>query len=399
MSIPGNTLLTNDIILKTALMEFENNLVLAKTARRDYQDKFDNTTGSTIRIRKPTRYEGRTGRVMQPQPIAERYTQISVSDMIGVDVEVTSQELALQLDDFNREIINPAMVTLANLVDSSLYNLSLQYFNFAGNAGVAPNSFGVVSQAAAVLDRFGLPEEDRFLLLKSDDAASLKTSLYNTFNEKFNTDIIMRNSMGNLSGFDCYSVQNAIRPSSGTQALGSPIVSPGGQSGSSITMTGVTANAVVKAGTLFTIAGVNSLNPTSRTDTGQLWQAVVFADATADGSGNLTVTLGPSNNIILTGPYRNVTNPPAANAVVTFQLTHTKNLFYHREAFAFVSVRLPEVAMGNSAWQKNMVDEKAKVNIRMTRQYQINQDVDAIRFDILPAYAVFPEYGGVLMGS
>lgn len=393
----NNNLLTNDIILKTALMEYENNLVLAKTARRTYEDKFNNTTGASIRVRKPTRYTARVGTTTSVQAINEQYTNITVGDMIGVDVQVSSTQFALQLDDFNREVINPAMVTLANKVDSLLYATTTQFFNFAGTAGVGPASYGVASQAQAVLDAIGVPANERFLLLKSFDSSTLKTALYNSFNENFNKSIIMNGSMGNLSGFDCYSVQNAIRPSRGSDTLGTAAIAGAGQSGLSLNLDGLAANAQLKAGALFTIAGVNLVNPTSREDTGQLAQFSVKNNVQADGAGLVTIELGDANAITLTGPYQTVTALPADNALVTFQATHTKNIFYHREAFAFVSVRLPESNSG--VWQKNMRDSKANVSIRMTRQYQITDDVEVIRFDILPAVKCFPQYGGVLMGS
>lgn len=392
-----NVLLTDDIILKTALMEFDNNLVFAKTARRDYEDKFTPSTGSTIRIRKPTRYLARYGETAQIQSINEQYTSISVSPMVGVDVQVSSTQFALQLDDFNREVINPAMVTLANAIDIGLYNTTTDLYNFVGTAGSAPASFAVVSQAAATLSRFGIPRSDRFLLAKTDDAASLHSALYNTFNEKFNTKIIMDGSMGNLAGFDVYDVQNAIRPSRGSASLGTPAINGAGQSGTTLILDGFTAGVTLKKGALFTIANVNSLNPASREDTGQLWQGSVFADVTADGSGNMTITLGDEDPITLTGPYQTVSAAPADGALLTFQATHTKNIFYHREAFALAMIKLPENR--GAVYQKNMMNPKSKTSIRMTRSYDANTDKEMIRFDILPAYKCFPQYGGVLMGS
>lgn len=397
----ANTLLTNDIILRTALMEFQNNLVFAKTARRDYQDKFNPTTGNTIRIRKPTRYESRTGETISVQPINEQYTSITVGDMVGVDVEVTSRELALQLDDFNREILNPAMVTLANKIDSLLYGTTIDISSFVGTAGTAPSTFAVANNANALLNSFGVPQgKDRFMLLKSFDAAALQNALYNTFNENFNKEIILDGSMGNLASFDCYSVQNVIRPDVGTvvASIGTPAINGANQSGSSLILDGFTAGAVVKAGRTFTIAGVNSLNPTSRTDTGQLAQFVATADATADGSGNMTLSVSMNGYpLTLTGPYRNISAAPADNALLTFNNVANLNIAYHKEAFALVTIKLPEGADG--AYQRNMMDPKAKINIRMTRQYQISNDKNVIRFDVLPAVKCFPEYATRILGS
>lgn len=398
----ANTLLTNDIILKTALMEFSNNLQFAKSVRRDYQEKFNSTTGGTIRIRKPTRYTARTGSNVSIQDINQQYTDISVSPMVGVDVEVTSTELALELDDFNRDVISPAMVTLGNKIDSLLYATTSEIYNFVGTAGTSPNSFATPNNAAAFLDSQGVPQgKNRFMMLKSFEAASLRNALYNTFNENFNKEIIMQGSMGNLAGFDCYSVQNIIRPanSSITTSLGTPLVNTASQLGATLITDGWTASitGILKAGATFTIAGVNSVNPDSRTDTGQLACFTVTADANSDVSGNSTLAISPA--IVLTGPYQNVTALPANNAAITVNATHTINFAYHQEAFALVTIKLPEVANGNSAFQKNMMDKDSNINIRMTRQYQISNDKDIIRFDVLPAFKCFPEYAVRVMGS
>jgi hypothetical protein len=406
----SNTLLTNDIILKEALMEFENNLVITKTARRDYQDRFDVTTGATIRIRKPTRYTARTGRNAQPQAINEQYTNLTIGDMIGVDVEVTSQELALQIDDFNRDILSPAMVTLANKIDSLLYNTTLDIYNFVGTAGTAPNTFAVIDQAGALLDSLGVPRDNnRFLLEKSFDASATRSALYNTFNENFNKEIIMNGSMGNLAGFDAYSAQNIINPvfalttatgvalANAGAALGTPLMNGATVSGATtLVMDGFTASITIKEGATFTISGVNSTNPTSRTDTGQLAKFVVTADTEVNGSGEVTLPIAPT--LVLTGPYQNITALPANNAPVTFNFTHTKNLAYHREAFALVTVNLP--VNNDGAFQKNIRDPKGTgINIRMTRQYSATSDVTLIRFDVLPAVKCFPDYASIVMGS
>lgn len=397
----ANTLLTNDIILKTALMEFNNNLVFAKTVRRDYQPKFDPTTGATIRIRKPTRYTARTGATLSIQDIQERYDTMTVSYQDGVDVAVTSAQQALQLDDFNRDVINPAMVTLANLVDTRLYNTTTDIYNMVGTPGSAPASFATINNASALLNSFGIPEQDRFCLLKSFDAAAVQNALYNTFNQNFNKEIIMQGSMGRLSTFDVYSVQNIIRPdnSSYSGSLGTPLVNGGSQSGSSLVTDGWTSSqtGILQPGAIFTIAGVYSLNPTSRTSTGQLAQFTVTTPADSDSGGNSTLSISPS--IVTSGPYQNVSGSPANNAAITVAATHTKNIAYHREAFALAVVPLPTDAHGMSAYQKNMVNEKARVSLRMTRQYDITNDRNIIRFDIYYAVKCFPEYATIIAGS
>jgi hypothetical protein len=395
----ANTFLTNDIILKTALMEFENNLVFAKTVRRDYQNKFSNETGASIRIRKPTRYTVREGDQIDIQDINQQFTNLTIDHKDGVDVAITSNDLALRLDDFNREILSPAMVALANKVDSRLYDTTSSIYNFVGTAGTAPNSFGVIDDANSLLNSVGIPDDERYLLLKSFDAGAVRKALYNTFNQKFNSEIILKGAMGNLSGFDVFSVQNAIRPaySSITTSIGTPAINGANQSGTSLTIDGLTISTtgILKTGATFTIAGVNSVNPVSRTDTGQLAKFTLTADADSNGSGQATLQINPP--ITLTGPYQTVTALPSDNALLTVNATHTINVAYHREAFTLAVINLPVGA--NGAYQKTMVDERAKVSLRMSRQYEISNDKDIIRFDILYGVKCFPEYATRVMGS
>lgn len=405
----GNVLLTNDIILKEALMEFENNLALTKVARRTYDGKFNPTTGNTIRIRKPTRYVVRTGRNLELQDIDEQYTNLTIQYQDGVDIAITSADLALKVDDFNRTVLSPAMVALANKVDTRLYGTTLAFSKFAGTAGTAPNSTDPVEDANMMLNALGVPQDERYAMFKSNDASALRKGVKNYFNTNLTTDVLLKGRIGELANFDMYDVQNVIRPifaysSAGVAlanaaALGTVLINGANQSGYTLVMDGVLASATIKKGTTFSITGVNSVNPLNRDDTGLLANFVVTADTTADGSGNITLPIMIDDEpITLTGPYQSVTNLPADNAVVNFNQTHNKNIAFHRDAFAIATV--PLNTSQNGVWQRNVRNpESTGLNIRMSRQYSINNDADVIRFDIFYGVKCFPEFGGIIMGS
>jgi hypothetical protein len=61
----------------------------------------------------------------------------------------------------------------------------------------------------------------------------------------------------------------------------------------------------VAAGDVFTLPLVFSVNPVTKQSTGSLMQFVVTANASSDGSGNLTAIISPA--IITAGPFQNVT--------------------------------------------------------------------------------------------
>jgi hypothetical protein len=393
----SNTLITNDIIAKLVLMEFKNNLVLAKTCNRQYQNLFDNTTGRTIRIRKPTRLLSAEGAILVTQNIEQRNTNLTIDHRRHVGITLTSEELTLQLNDFQANVIRPAMQELANQVDMSLYNAGVPaFYNYVGTPGTSPNSLQTVIDAGSKLDSFGIPSQDRFLIMSTKDGGVLKGALGNVFNSAFNSKILLDSAMGRVAGFDAYTAQNVLQPTAASAAFGTPLVNGAGQSGTSLIVDGLTAGMTIYAGCLFQIAGVYAVNPISRVSTTQLANFVVASDVTADGSGNATLTITPGTQ--LTGPYQNVTALPANNAAITFQSTHTKNLAYQKEAFTLAMINLYTPKSG-VVFAKNMVDASAGVALRMIRQYDINTDEDKVRVDALWGVKAFGEYGDVVMGS
>ncbi len=397
----ANTLITNDIIAKMVLMEFKNNLVLAKTCNRQYQHLFDNTTGRTIRIRKPTRLTSADGATLTTQDIIQRTVPLTVDHRKHVGITLTSEDLTLELDDFQANVIRPAMQTLANDVDTSIYQAGLAgLFNYTGTAGTSPNSIGTILDMDGKLGALGVPEEDRFCIMSKKDGAVLKSSLYNTFNQNFNSDIILRGQMGQLGGFDFYTAQNVQRPTAASAAFGTPAIAGAGQSGSTLNIDGVTSGMTIYKGAVFQIAGVESVNPISYNSTTNLANFVVTQDATAVGTSiTLNIETGTGNEgIILTGPYQNVLVGPADNALITFQPTHTKNLAYHKEAFTLAMINL-YAPKDVGAWSRNVIDKEAGVALRVVRQYDIGTDADIVRVDGMWAVKCFGGYGGIIMGS
>lgn len=397
----ANILLTNSVIANEALVELKNNLIFARMVDRQYQNVFSNTTGTSIQIRKPTRYTIRNGATLNIQDILQRTVNLSIDYQDGVDVAVTSEQLSLNLDSFTNTVLRPAMLRLANQIDQRLYALTSQIYNVTGTPGTAPNSFSSLNNAGAVLNRFGVDMKDRYALLSSDDAASLQNGAQNYFNESFNKSILFEGSLGRMAGFDISSVQHTIRPivsSIGVGAIGTPAVNGGGQIGSSLVIDGLTASTVniLEAGATFTIAGVDSVTPNSGSQsTNKLQSFVLTAPVSSNGDGQATLSISPA--IVTSGPYQNVTGSPADNALLTFNAGHTINVCFNKEAFTLAMISMPEGGYG--VYQKTVVDPDAGISIRMSRQYDITNDKDIIRFDVLYGLQVFPEYACRLMGS
>jgi hypothetical protein len=97
-----------------------------------------------------------------------------------------------------------------------------------------------------------------------------------------------------------------------------------------------------KAGEVFTITGVNAVNPRTKADLGYLKQFTILADATSDGSGNVTLSIAPA--IISSGAFQNVSAAPADNAALThlgaLSTTFRPNAVFHKTAIKLVSAKL-----------------------------------------------------------
>lgn len=101
-----------------------------------------------------------------------------------------------------------------------------------------------------------------------------------------------------------------------------------------LNLTGATT-ANMPVGTKFTIAGVNQVNPETRTDNGELQTFTVVT------AGNGTVTVAPA--IVIDGPYQNCSAQAADSAAVSVLNIAANNpsLFYTPESTVLVPGRLP----------------------------------------------------------
>jgi hypothetical protein len=141
-----------------------------------------------------------------------------------------------------------------------------------------------------------------------------------------------------------------------------------------------------KAGDIFTLAGVNSVNRRTREDTGDLQTFVVTTDSIASTgtTDNIPVTIAPP--IIITGPYQTVTAAPANNAVVTLKTgtastSYRQNMAWHKNAItmAFVPLDVADAGSGVHQARKSLKG----ISITTTRWFDGNDMTMHFRFDIL----------------
>ena len=392
-----NTVLTASIIAKEATMILENELGMAKNVYRGYEKEYDQrvngyTPGATVTIKKPTDFTVRDGATASIQDVVEGSTSITVNKQKGVDFQFSSVELSLSIKELSQRVIKPAMVQLANQIDRDLFALYADVPNWVGTPGQVVNSFADFAKAPERMDLLAVPSGDRTALLSPTDFWGLvgnQTSLYiqNAANSAYR-----EGSLGKLGGIDTGMSQNVPTHTVGPFG-GTPLVNGANQATTyaltkdtgtaSLITDGWTAAAAarVKAGDVFTIAGVFDVNPVTKATLPHLKQFVVTADGSSDGSGNLTLSYAPA--IIASGAFQNVSAGPADNAALTFLGTastgYAQNLVFHKNAFALAMV--PMVAPPGAV---DVARESYNgVSVRIIPYYDGTNDIAKWRCDVL----------------
>lgn len=401
----ANTLLTSSIITNEALAVLKNSLTFAANVNRQYDDRFaqvGNKIGDTLNVRKPPRYLGRTGQAISIEDSVESSIPVQLTTQFGVDIQFTSSDLALRIDDFSDRFIKPAMATVANKIDrdglSMAKNAIYNQVGTPGANGTTGITTGNVLMAGAKMDNNGC--------VRSTDMRSLVVSpltqalLVDTVKSLFNpaptiADQYKTGNIGTALGFKWNMDQNVINHTTGALG-GAPLVNGANQTGNSLITNEWTAAALqrLNVGDTFTLAGVFSVNPQSRQSTGILQDFVVTAAGTSDGAGNMTISISPA--ITPTGQFQNVNTSPAAGAVLTVtsgaaNSVSTQNIAYHRDAFTLACADLPLPGGVDFASRKS--DPQTGLSVRAVRQYNVSTDQFPCRLDVLYGWApLYPEW-------
>lgn len=410
----ANTLITPSLIAKEALMQLENNLVMGNQVHREYKKEFNGGQGDTVSIRKPAKFYTADGATRVNQDVEEKSTSITIDQRKHVSWKFSTQDLTLSVEEYSERYIKPAMITLANTVDRSLHSLYSTVWNSVGTPGTTPANFAAVAAAAQRMDEMAVLSDNRSMVLNP-------AAHYAVAGNQLTLDAVgamgksayERAQVGFVAGFDTFSTQNVQSHTVGAHG-GTPLVNGASQNVTYANATGANTQSLVtdgwtasttvlKAGDVFTIAGVYAVNPvpgegtTGKTVMPYLQQFTVINDVTSDGTGNATITISPA--IITSGAQQTVSAAPADNAAITVLGTastaYPQNLGFHKNAFALVTcpLEMPDGAAFKARESHN------GLSIRVVKDYDIDADEDIIRLDVLyGTKSIYPDLACRLWG-
>lgn len=386
----SNTTLTADIIAKEALVILDNNLVMAKQVFRGYENEFEKKVngyniGETLSIRKPTDFTVRSGSTMAVQDVVEGKTTIVVDQFKGVDFRFTSQDLTLRIEDLSERVIKPAMVQLANQVDKDLMALYKYVPSWVGTAGQVINSFSDFALGPQRMDEYANPFDGRGAVLSPADHWGLLGSQTALYIQDAAKGAYRQGSLGMIGGVDTYMSQNVPTHTTGSDLSGtvnqsivtSTIAYATVKDSMQQTITVASLN--LNAGDVFTIVGVNAVNPVTKADLGFLKQFTCVSYAAN------SLVMYPA--MIWTGAFQNVQivagttdlNGNAIVAVGTASTAYRQNMVFTENAFALVSVPLVSPPGAVDVSRKSYKG----TNVRVIPVYDGINDVSAWRLDML----------------
>lgn len=397
----SNTLLTIDMITKEALRVAHEKATFIGTVNRSYDDQFAKNggkIGSTLRVRNPNQYVRRQGsRVMDVQDQSETSQDLTVATQDGVDMRFNSSELALDIDEFSRRYIDPAMSVLVSGIDGDFITaMTKATYNTVGTAGTVVGTVTAgfsdttaLGNARAKLNQYLAPkDQNRAVQLDSVTMASVANGIKGLFvpnreiESAFREGFIARNAMADwYENERTWTLTNISDVTGTTDSTGLGTANADG-SYSLVDMHSTVVSPNV--GEVFTIAGVYACHPETKQAYSHLQQFVITAT-----SASSFCTVSPA--IYLSGARQNVVSSTGGalattdfdSKTLTFwgaaSTSYRQNLMYHRDAFAFVTADLPLMADAASCVRM----EKDGLSLRVWKGSDIRNDELLMRIDIL----------------
>ena len=141
--------------------------------------------------------------------MTESSTPFVINKRKHVAWSFTTQDLTLTIEEYSDRLHQPAMISLANQVDSDLAALYKNVWNAVGTAGTTPSTFAGVAAAAKATGQdgssAGYAETGAF-----DPEAhwSLADGLKGVYNQKRVEDFIGKGYLGSIAAFDIFMDQN-----------------------------------------------------------------------------------------------------------------------------------------------------------------------------------------------
>jgi hypothetical protein len=344
-----------------ALTALEKALGMAGRVFRGYDDgNTARTRGQYIDITVPGSFSAQDG-PSAAQDVTAANIQINLSSLKEVKFALTDKELAYSSERIINDHIRPAAYALADKIDQDLALLYKDVPWYVDSS--SPMVVGDITGVRKVLFNNKVPLNDptavHFMIDGTAEKELLDVSAFTQNQGGGDAAVLsqMTGFLGTRYGINFFANQNVQTATSATVAdLAGAVNNGAGYAAGikTVVLDGISASAALKAGDIMLV-------------TGHTQQYVLTADATADGSGNATVSFFGSPNVQGGGLEAAVVD----NQVLTFVLSGTsgaskvQNLAFHRNAFTLAMAKLPDFYDGQGVRVfATPVDPTSRLSVR-----------------------------------
>ena len=362
----ANTFITIQEIARETLPRLMDNLVFPNLVHRDYSDTFEQNLGDTIQVRKPVVFEAHEfdpSQGVTAQDLKESSVPVKLDKLATVDVEITAIQGATNINDLQRQFLEPAAEALARKINSDGLKLYQDIPYYGGTAGTTPSSLTDLANVRKGLNANGVPVSPRYAVWNTDaDAALVTVPAIVNAEKSGSTQALREGALGRVMGLDHYM----------SQAVCSHV-------------TGITAATAVKVNGAVS-AGATSLAIDGSALTGKL----VKGDLLSIKGKTYVVTADTANassNAIATVKVYPALEAIADNTDVTLVGSHAANLGFHPSAFAFVTRPLVK-----PSGVESYVTAYNGISLRVVRGYNMTYKREMLSMDVLYGYkTMYPE--------
>lgn len=407
MAVPNNILQNVQTYQKAELAWLLNSFVGIKMANKKFKNFNEMTAnlGDTVTFDLPPRFIGYNGLVITQQQSAQRVQPLVCSQAQNISAGYTDQQFIFNVRDYMERFGQSAMLELGSIIETDvLKNIvsgvvvndpqnaafgTLQTnsgpYRFYGDGVTQINSFGQLAQACANFRDFGAAKVKPFGVLPEANIPAIVSTGLQQFAPDRNNTLANSWELGKFSGFEWYTsnlLPSHVSGDVGVNAQTLTLIStndPTGANVTQLTFSGATVSDVnaVFAGDMFQFQDGVSGQPNMRflhfighSVSQQPVQFRATANAAADGSGNVVISVSPPL-VWAQNENQNLNNTLVAGMQVKALPSHRAGWLTSGDQFYMAMPQLPDQSPFTTV---NTMDKESGASIRHYFGVQFGQN-------------------------